>query len=335
MRTFKKILTTTVILLVVLSLVGCGDVINYTPENPTISTGELPFLIAHGGGNKEFPDNTLEAFYNAYSVDKNVVMETDVNMTSDGVIILSHDTTLDRKTNVSGAIIDWSYADLIAEEVNFGYHNPTKDGQLAGERKIYTDGYGNEKSPLDVEYPEGVSPRHDTVFLATTLEELLTAFPDNIISVEIKQEGEVGMRALKATLALVREHDAFDRVIFASFHSEIYDELVRLDESGEVPDTFLYSPCIGGVVKYVVLSVIGLDYFFRDGIGVLQIPTEEYGIPLDFERLVNVAHKHNIGVQYWTVNDKDEMRHLIEIGADGIMTDYPHRLAEVYAEYSK
>ena len=26
---------------------------------------------------------------------------------------------------------------------------------------------------------------------------------------------------------------------------------------------------------------------------------------------------------------------LIEMGADGIMTDYPHRLAEVYAEYNK
>jgi glycerophosphoryl diester phosphodiesterase len=40
-------------------------------------------------------------------------------------------------------------------------------------------------------------------------------------------------------------------------------------------------------------------------------------------------------VHYWTVNDKDEMRYLIDIGADGIMTDYPHRLSEVYAEYGE
>ncbi|MBQ4579051.1 MAG: glycerophosphodiester phosphodiesterase, partial [Clostridia bacterium] len=34
-----------------------------------------------------------------------------------------------------------------------------------------------------------------------------------------------------------------------------------------------------------------------------------------------------------TIHDPEEMRELIELGADGIMTDYPHRLADVYAEY--
>ena len=48
---------------------------NYKSDNPMMKEGDLPVLIAHGGGNKEFPDNTLEAFYNAYSVDKNVMME--------------------------------------------------------------------------------------------------------------------------------------------------------------------------------------------------------------------------------------------------------------------
>lgn len=43
---------------------------NYALANPMMKEGALPLLIAHGGGNKEFPDNTLEAFYNAYSVDK-------------------------------------------------------------------------------------------------------------------------------------------------------------------------------------------------------------------------------------------------------------------------
>ena len=54
---------------------------NYALENPMRRSGDLPILIAHGGGNKEFPDNTLEAFYNAYSVDENVMMETDVSIT--------------------------------------------------------------------------------------------------------------------------------------------------------------------------------------------------------------------------------------------------------------
>ena len=50
---------------------------------------------------------------------------------------------------------------------------------------------------------------------------------------------------------------------------------------------------------------------------------------------MDTAHKHNLAVHYWTINDPEEMRMLIGIGADGIMTDYPHRLAEVYAEYAE
>ena len=54
---------------------------NYALENSMMKDGKMPILIAHGGGNKEFPDNTLEAFYNAYLVDERVMMETDVSIT--------------------------------------------------------------------------------------------------------------------------------------------------------------------------------------------------------------------------------------------------------------
>lgn len=77
---------------------------NYESQNPMMKSTDLPTLIAHGGGNGEFPDNTLEAFYNAYSVDENVMMETDVSITADGVLILSHDVRIDRKTNEIGYI---------------------------------------------------------------------------------------------------------------------------------------------------------------------------------------------------------------------------------------
>lgn len=53
-------------------------------------------------------------------------------------------------------------------------------------------------------------------------------------------------------------------------------------------------------------------------------------IPLDLRGLVKAAHKHNMAVQYWTINDAEEMRHIIELGADGITTDYPHLFKEVY-----
>ncbi len=306
-----------------------GD--NYAGENPMRKEDDMPLLIAHGGGNREFPDNTLEAFYNAYSVDPRVMMETDVSITKDGVVILSHDTTLDRKTNVTGAIADWNYSDLIAERVDFGYTNPTDENDcLSGERRHFTTDDGVEKFPTDVEYPEGIIPRDETVFLATTLEELIVAFPDNRINVEIKQPGELGLKALKEVLRLLEVHDAFDRVVLASFHEELYDEYMRLQAAGEVPDCFMYSPANDGATKFVVLQLLGLDLFFGDEMCVFQLPTEEKGINLANERLVKAAHRHNLAVHYWTIDNAEDMRYLIDIGADGIMTNYPHLLKEIY-----
>ena len=308
---------------------------NYNLDNPMRTDSDLPILIAHGGGNKEFPDNTLEAFYNAYSVDTRVMMETDVSITKDGVVILSHDVTLDRKTNVTGNICDWNYSDLMSQKVDFGYTNPTKNQQLTGERVHFKDENGVEKFPTDVEYPDGVLPRDEKVFLATTLEELIVAFPNNRINVEIKQSGEVGFKALKEILRLLEKYDAFDRVVLASFHEELYKEYQRLQKEGLVPDNFMYSPATKSVTKFFIFQILKLDLFYSDEICVFQLPTEQYGFNLATKSLVKAAHRNNIAIHYWTINEVEEMKHLINIGADGIMTDYPHLLKEVYNSYNK
>ncbi|MBR7142014.1 MAG: glycerophosphodiester phosphodiesterase [Clostridia bacterium] len=307
---------------------------NYAFENPMRTDRDLPILIAHGGGNKEFPDNTLEAFYNAYSVDPRVMMETDVSITKDGVVILSHDTTLDRKTNVTGAIADWNYSDLMAQKIDFGYTNPTQDGVLNGERQHFKDENGVEKFPTDVTYPNGVSPRDEKVFLATTLEDLLVAFPESRINVEIKQGGELGFKALKEVLRLLEKHEAFDRVVLASFHEEMYDEYQRLQEAEEVPANFMYSPSYDGVTRFFITQLLNADLFFGDKMCVFQVPMKEMGFTLATKHFVDTAHKHNLAVHFWTINDPEDMKHLIRIGADGIMTDYPHRLQEVFDAYT-
>jgi glycerophosphoryl diester phosphodiesterase len=262
------------------------------------------------------------------------MMETDVSITKDGVVILSHDTTLDRKTNVTGAIADWNYADLMAQKVDFGYTNPTKNDVLSGARKHFTDDSGVEKYPTDVEYPEGVQPRDEKVFLATTLEELMLAFPENRINVEIKQSGELGMKCLEEVLRLLEKHDAFDRVVLASFHEELYDRYCELAKNGAVPENFMFSPATDSATIFFILQMLKLDLFYTDPVCVFQLPTEELGFSLATKGLVNAAHKHNQAVHYWTINEEVEMRHLIDIGADGIMTDYPHRLQDVYTAYT-
>jgi hypothetical protein len=99
---------------------------NVQGVNPLRTHDNLPMMIAHGGGNLEFPDNTLEAYYHTYSIDPTAMLETDVNMTKDFELILSHDRTLDRTTTmVNATISDINYQDLVTDEIDFNYKNPT------------------------------------------------------------------------------------------------------------------------------------------------------------------------------------------------------------------
>lgn len=305
-------------------------------DNPfIIEKGTRPLLIAHGGGHKEFPDNTLEACYNAYSVDKNVMLEMDVSITKDGVVIMSHDTTLDRRTNETGNICDWTYADLLEQKVDFSYLNEDADGKLVKDRKIkFTDNNGKQVTPLDVEYPEGVKPRDSEKFLVTKLTDILDAFPHNTVNIEIKQKEETGLNALKAVIKIVEEYKAFDRVVLASFHKDIYNELKRIHK--EDHPEMMFSPQDSGVAALLITGALALDVFYSEPVSVLQIPMSQtvkgINIRLDGKWFVNTAHSHNIAVHYWTIDDVDDMKYLIEIGADGIMTNLPHTLLDVYNE---
>ncbi len=304
----------------------------YTAKNVMMTETDVPVLVAHRGGDGEFPGNTLEAFYNAYSIDKNAVLETDACLTKDGVLILSHNVTLNKYTNETGAVIDWNYSDLISEKVNFGYRNKTENDEVVGERIPFKYD-GVERYPTDVTYPDGISARDERVFLATTFEELLTHFPNNRISVEIKQDGDTGIAAFNEALRLIEKYDAFDRVIVASFHKEVFEESKRAQREGLVPSTFMYSPETGGIAKFYILDLLGLGVFYGDGAAILQIPMEQYGLNFAKRGLIDEAHKHNIAVHYWTINNEGDMRALIEIGADGIMTDYPSMYKKVLEEY--
>ena len=86
-----------------------------------------------------------------------------------------------------------------------------------------------------------------------------------------------------------------------------------------------------------------IDFYLRSLVGwkapeegfsfvALQIPTTDYVVNLGTSRVVNYAHKHNIAVQYWTINDPDEMARLQSIGADAIMTDVPDQAVGVLVQ---
>lgn len=322
-------------ILVVYLILAAVPRVKSVKDNPFVTEKNAqPLLIAHGGGNREFPDNTLEACYNAYSVDPNVMLEMDVSITKDGEVIMSHDTTLDYRTSARGAIAEWNYTDLLEQKVDFSYLNKKENGKVVEEIK-YTDYQNKQVTPRDVPgYPEGLPGRDPDVFLVTRLVDVLEAFPDNTVNVEIKQSGETGLKALAAVIKIVEEKQAFDKVVLASFHKEIYDELKRIHK--EDHPELLFSPQNSGVASLLITGALGLDLFYTEPVAVLQIPMSQkvkgINIHLDKKWFVKTAHRHNIAVHYWTIDDEDDMRYLIEIGADGIMTNLPHTLEKIYNE---
>ena len=54
---------------------------------------------------------------------------------------------------------------------------------------------------------------------------------------------------------------------------------------------------------------------------------------LDKKTYIKRAHRRNIAVQYWTINEEEDMRHLIDLGCDAIMTDDPALLKTVLDSY--
>jgi glycerophosphoryl diester phosphodiesterase len=60
-----------------------------------------------------------------------------------------------------------------------------------------------------------------------------------------------------------------------------------------------------------------------------QVPTGAKGVTLVDRRFVKEAHKRGIRVHIWTIDDRDEMIRLLDLGVDGIMTDRPAVLREV------
>lgn len=91
-----------------------------------------------------------------------------------------------------------------------------------------------------------------------------------------------------------------------------------------------------GAIGFILTHFAGVNLFDPSDFTCLQIPLEyDIGvrISLDIESIVGRAHKRNIAVQYWTINDEDEMRRLIDLGCDCIMTDNPELLRQVIEEY--
>lgn len=102
-------------------------------------------IFAHRGASAYEPDNTMEAFELATKMGADGI-ELDVRLTKDGQVVIFHDSTLDRMTNMRGTIPEYTLAELKAMDFGYGFFkNKRTNYKIATLDEVY-----ELVAPLDI-----------------------------------------------------------------------------------------------------------------------------------------------------------------------------------------
>jgi glycerophosphoryl diester phosphodiesterase len=268
------------------------------PPHPFFDGLENPAVIAHQGGEHLFPSNTMVAMEGAMALAVDV-LEMDIHATSDGVLVLIHDDTVDRTTDGTGAVKEMTFAEL--RELDAGYYW-TNDGGAT-------------------------YPYRGQGIVIPSLEEIMSAFPGMRMNIEIKQR-EPSITA--ATCQMIRQHGMAERVLLASFHQVVMEEF-RAD-CPEVATSMVQAE----IQPFWILNTLFLGRLYQAPANAhaFQVP-ERANLPVLGEvqvvtpRFVRNAQRHNINVHVWTINETADMERLLATGVDGLITDRPDLMLEL------
>ena len=254
--------------------------------------GEWPVNVAHRGASTLAPESTIEAFRLAVEAGAGG-LELDVHMTRDGHIVVIHDATVDRTTNGSGAVSEMTLDELRRFDAG---HNFSPDG---GSTRPYRG--------------RGV--------WVPTLGEVLEEFPGVAVNIEIKA-GTPGIE--ETVLGILRDANALGRALVVSTPHAIVKRFRKIS-SGHI-STGASRWEIG---VFYILSRLRLERLVRPAYDALQVPLLHRGILVVTPRFIRAAQARGVRVDVWTINQAEEMRRLLDLGVDVIMTDRPGTLAEV------
>ena len=162
-------------------------------------------------------------------------------------------------------------------------------------------------------------------FPVPTLAEVLEEFPGVAVNIDIKDRDRPGAEA--AVLGVLHRAGACGRVLVASAHHAVLRRFRRL-AGGEVA-TGASRFEIG---VFLLLSVLRLEGLARPRYAALQVPVRYRGLPIVTPRFVAAAHSRGARVDVWTVDEPGEMRSMLDLGVDAVMTDRPEVLAGVLGE---
>jgi glycerophosphoryl diester phosphodiesterase len=141
--------------------------------------------------------------------------------------------------------------------------------------------------------------------------------PEAKFNLDIKCEG-----AVAPTVGVIVQTKAHNRVLVSSFSQE---RRLRALELLKNAGLIVATSADGSVILALAWAAFTGNYeaFLRKtrGLCALQIPTSYFGISLTFKRLLSFAIRAEVEVHYWVINDEEQMRKLVRLGARGIVTD--------------
>jgi glycerophosphoryl diester phosphodiesterase len=251
-----------------------------------------PWLVAHRGGSLLAPENTFAAFDRAAALGADAI-ETDVRLTRDGVVVVFHDDDTARLLGQPGTIEARTLAELQRLDPGQGF---TPDGGRT-------------------------HPHRGAGLAVPTFAEALARYPAMRFIVDAKADDPKVARALVLT---VTDAGALGRVCLGSFFDTQAERIGLL-----APDVARYFPQEAATCHVLAARAGAEGDSCPTGFELASLPAR-----LDEGVVVNadvVAHFHRLGipVHVWTVDDEAEMRGLLALGVDGIVTDRPDVLARV------
>jgi len=265
-------------------------------KHPFFDDDEGTLVMAHGGGLDLGPAGTLETFRQADEIGADV-LEYNVHITADGELVVIHDATVDRTTNGSGRVNDMTLAEVQALDAGYAFQNEEGD----------------------------YSYRDQGVYIPT-VEEVFDEFGHTRHLIELKDTNDPDLygEMVREMWALIEAYDMHEDVMIASFDHEI-NELFADVSDGTV--------AIGAgeqeAEDFVIAHKAFANLLYNPSADAFQLPTEQRGFNLADWKLIRGAENRGMEVYYWTINDEETMRELIDLGAHGIMTDDPELLIDV------
>ena len=289
-----------------------------TPDVSTVAdllALDRPVVAAHGGGDRAYPHSTMYAFTQA-ALDGVDVLEMDIQMTADGVLVVHHDATIDRRTETTGRVRDLTVLELQELDKAYWFHDRGEARDLPDDQYPFR---GMRTGA--VEPPAGYAADD---FKIETFRTIAEAFPAHVLDIEIKvplddaEEPDIAY-AIDAARVLADELVELgrtDSVIVTSFSSDVV-----IAFRGFAPDVAT-SP---GEDEMVAWYLGAGDIAEQDV--VAQLPPERIGIDILDPELI--ARIHDAGIDLWIWPNSDDQENeafyasLFELGIDGVIAGVP------------